>query len=171
VSVYPIPARKAEFDRRLAAARAWFKKATPVTNDDFSMRLSGLTWSGGSAGEIESAAKELLALQRADGGWGGLPHLGSDAYATGVALVALAESKAVRMSDPPYRRGVTYLLSTQFPDGSWYMRSRSIKFQPYFQSGFPFGHDQWISTAATAWAAQAIALEASATKVRSAQEQ
>lgn len=97
------------------------------------MRLSGLTWSGGSAGEIESAAKELLALHRADGGWGGLPHLGSDAYATGVAMVALAESKTVRMSDPPYRRGVAYLLSTQFPDGSWHVRSRAIKFQPYFE--------------------------------------
>jgi len=44
-----------------------------------------------------------------------------------------------------------------YPDGSWYVRSRAIKFQPYFESGFPFGHDQWISTAATAWATQAMA--------------
>jgi hypothetical protein len=158
MSVYPIPARQPEFDRRLAAARAWFKKAKPVTNDDFSMRLSGLTWSAGSVGEIESAAKELLALQREDGGWGGLPYLGSDAYATGVALVALAESKAVRIEDQAYRRGLTYLLSTQFPDGSWHVRSRAIKFQPYFESNFPFGHDQWISAAATSWAVQAMAL-------------
>jgi hypothetical protein len=84
--------------------------------------------------------------------------LDSDAYATGVALVALAESKPVRMSDPPYRRGVAYLLSTQFPDGSWHVRSRVIKFQPYFESNLPFGHDQWISAAATSWAVQAIAL-------------
>ena len=158
MSVYPIPARREEFQKRLAAARAWFIKAKPVTNDDFSMRLSGLTWSGGSAGEIEKAANELLALQRADGGWGGLPNLGSDPYATGVALVALAESKAVRPEDQPYRRGLTYLLSTQFPDGSWHVRSRAIKFQPYFESTFPFGHDQWISAAATSWAVQAIAL-------------
>jgi hypothetical protein len=51
-----------------------------------------------------------------------------------------------------------YLLSTQFPDGAWHVRSRAIKFQPYFESGFPFGHDQWISAAATALAAQAVAL-------------
>ena len=50
------------------------------------------------------------------------------------------------------------MVSTQFPDGSWHVRSRAIKFQPYFESGFPFGHDQWISVAATAWAAQALAL-------------
>jgi hypothetical protein len=32
-----------------------------------------------------------------------------------------------------------------------------MKFQPYFESGLPFGHDQWISAADTAWAVQAIA--------------
>ena len=94
----------------------------------------------------------------------------SDAFATGVALTSLIESNAITTSHSSFRSGVDYLLSTQFPDGSWYMRSRSIKLQPYFESGFPFGHDQWISTAATAWAAQAIALEVGATKVRSAQE-
>jgi ankyrin repeat protein len=46
----------------------------------------------------------------------------------------------------------------QFEDGSWLVKSRSVKFQPYFQSGFPHGHDQWISAAGTAWAAMALAL-------------
>jgi hypothetical protein len=136
----------------------WLKKAKPVTNEDFSMRLSGLTWTRASEAELAEAAKELIALQRADGGWAGNPYLKTDPYATGVALVALAESKAVRVSDESYRRGVAYLLSTQYPDGSWYVRSRAIKFQPYFESKFPFGHDQWISVAATSWAVQAIAM-------------
>ena len=122
------------------------------------MRLSGLTWSGAAEADLQSAAKDLLALQRPDGSWGGNPYMKSDAYATAGALVALAESKVIRVDDRSYQRGVEYLLSTQFPDGSWHVRSRAIKFQPYFESGFPFGHDQWISTAATAWAAQAIAL-------------
>ncbi len=26
-----------------------------------------------------------------------------------------------------------------------------MKVQPYFESGFPHGHDQWISQAASAW--------------------
>ena len=55
-----------------------------------------------------------------------------------------------------YRQGIQYLLNTQLEDGSWYVRSRSIPFQPYFESGFPHGHDQWISAAATNWAAMAL---------------
>jgi hypothetical protein len=31
-----------------------------------------------------------------------------------------------------------------------------MKIQPYFESGFPYGHDQWISQAGTAWAAMAL---------------
>jgi squalene cyclase len=96
-------------------------------------------------------------LQRKDGGWAGNPNLASDAFSTGIALTALSESGVADLPGDAYRSGVNYLLSTQHPDGSWYVRSRTIKFQPYFESGFPFGHDQWISTAATGWAVQAIA--------------
>ena len=32
----------------------------------------------------------------------------------------------------------------------------SLPFRPYFESGFPHGHDQWISAAATNWAAMAL---------------
>jgi hypothetical protein len=31
--------------------------------------------------------------------------------------------------------------------------------QLYFQSGFPFDDDQWISAAGTAWAATAVAAD------------
>jgi ankyrin repeat protein len=159
---YSIPARKHEFDRRISQARAWLLKTTPVSTEDYSMRLWGLKQAGASPDEVRKAATSLLALQRADGGWGANPQMNSDAYATGVALTALAESSGVAISPDSYRRGVKFLLSTQFPDGSWHVRSRSIKFQPYFESGFPFGHDQWISTAATAWAVRAISFEAQA---------
>jgi len=37
------------------------------------------------------------------------------------------------------------------------VRSRSPKFQPYFEGGFPYGHDQWISSMATGWATAALA--------------
>ena len=53
------------------------------------------------------------------------------------------------VADPAYRRGVGFLMKTRRDDGSWHVRSRSFAFQPYFESGFPHGHDQWISTAAT----------------------
>jgi hypothetical protein len=40
------------------------------------------------------------------------------------------------------------------------VRSRAMKIQPYFESGFPYGHDQWISHAATAWATMGLAAAA-----------
>jgi hypothetical protein len=99
----------------------------------------------------------LLARQRPDGGWSQLPSLDSDAYATGQALVALTESGSLRVTDPAYKQGVQFLLKTQFEDGSWYVKSRVIKVQPFFESGFPYGQDQWISAAATNWAVMALA--------------
>jgi hypothetical protein len=109
---------------------------------------------------IAAAAKELAALQRADGGWGQFATLGSDAYATGEALYALGAAGRMSSDDPVYAKGVKYLLRTQADDGSWHVQSRSIWLQPYFESGFPYGTDQWISAAGTAWATMALSLTA-----------
>jgi hypothetical protein len=63
-------------------------------------------------------------------------------------------------SDGVYAKGVKYLLGTQAADGSWHVKSRSIWIQPYFESGFPYGTDQWISVAGTAWASMALSMTA-----------
>jgi hypothetical protein len=55
---------------------------------------------------------------------------------------------------------VRFLLGTQLEDGSWYVRTRAIPVQPYFDSEFPHGQDQFISAAATNWATMALALAA-----------
>ena len=86
-----------------------------------------------------------------------MPPLGSDAYATGEALVALKESGALSVNDPAYQKGVRFLLDTQLEDGSWYVKTRAIPIMPYFESDFPHGVDQFISAAATNWAAMALA--------------
>jgi ankyrin repeat protein len=145
--LYAIPARKAEFDDRVARASAWLEKAEPLTMEDRTMQILGIAWAGRNvpAGRVE----QLVSKQRPDGGWGQTDHLGSDAYATGEALWALHES-GMPASDPVYRRGVDYLLRTQQDDGTWHVISRALGFQPYFQSGFPYDHDQWISQAGTA---------------------
>jgi len=158
LQIYKIPARKAEFDARIARARTWLLQAKSTSTDDAAMRLLGLAWAGASKNELAKPAREVLDLQRKEGGWAGNPYLASDAFSTGEAMVALLQSRTATRDDDAVRRGLDFLLSTQYPDGSWYVRSRSIKFQPYFESGFPFGHDQWISAGATAWAAQALAL-------------
>ena len=61
-------------------------------------------------------------------------------------------------ADPVYQKGVQYLRQTQAADGTWHVKTRSIPVQPYFESGFPYGHDQWISAAGTSWAAMALTL-------------
>jgi hypothetical protein len=157
LQLYAFPARKTEFDQRVARARAFLLEAKPRTTDEHAMRLLGLAWSGAEKERIRGAARGLIALQHADGGWSGNAHLESDAYSTGEALYALHETGSTAVKDAVYQRGVKYLLATQYEDGSWYVRSRAPKFQPYFQSGFPFEHDQWISATATAWAAIALA--------------
>ena len=57
-----------------------------------------------------------------------------------------------------YDGGPRYLLSTQFDDGSWFVKSRTWPFQPHFDSKFPHGRDQWVSAPATAWATMALTL-------------
>jgi hypothetical protein len=56
--------------------------------------------------------------------------------------------------------GVIFLTGTQADDGSWHVKSRAMKVQSYFASGFPCGHDQWISQAGTAWAVMGLAAAA-----------
>lgn len=144
-------------ERRRVAALAWLTHAKPRTTDDYAWRLLGLDWAGASGSLRAQAARELRELQRADGGWSASKAMASDAYTTGLALWALHEAVGMAPDAQTYREGVRYLLRTQRPDGTWYVASRAAKFQPYFESGFPYGPDQWVSISATAWAAAALA--------------
>jgi hypothetical protein len=161
---YAPEAEKLNCEKAVARSVAWLEKATPVTNQDHAFRLLGLSWGGAPASVISEEAKSLAALQRADGSWSQLPAMASDAYATGEALFALASAGRMPVSDPVFRKGVEYLLSTQAGDGSWHVKSRSIWLQPYLESGFPYGRDQFISTAGTAWATLALTLAAEPAK-------
>jgi ankyrin repeat protein len=155
LKAYATPARKQELDGRIAKAAAWLARAEPLTTEDRVMQLLGLRWTGTHIDVVDRRVKELLTLQRSDGGWAQTPSLASDAYATGEALYALSELD-VPASVSAMQRGAAFLLRTQRPDGSWHVKSRAIGIQPYFESGFPHGHDQWISQAGTAWAAMAL---------------
>lgn len=142
----------------IARARKWLVKARPQTMEERAMQLLGLAWAKASKEELNGPAQALLAEQRADGGWAQLPALESDAYGTGQALVALHESGQLTATDRAFQQGVAFLLRTQFNDGSWLVRSRVFPFQPYKDSGFPHGKDQWISASGTSWAAMALSL-------------
>jgi hypothetical protein len=145
-------------EEQVQRARGWLLRSTPETTEDRAMQLLGLAWADTEPSEISERAQRLLAEQQPDGGWSQLPHLSTDAYATGQALVALQRGAKMPASDPAIQRGIAFLLRTQFADGSWLVRTRSFPLQPYKESGFPHGKDQWISAAGTSWAAMALAI-------------
>jgi len=153
---YPLAGRQPEIDGRIARAKQYLLAVKPITAYEHAEKLIGLHFAGASDAELQTAAKPLLAMQRPDGGFSQNPHLSSDAYATGIVLWALQQAAVIPTSHPLYQGGVKFLVDTQRADGSWYVASRSPKFQPYFESGFPYGPDQWISSLATAYATMAL---------------
>jgi ankyrin repeat protein len=157
LQLYAPIAHKAEYERSVGLASAWLAKVDAKTTEDQLGKLLGLAWAGRDAEAISKAKRELIALQRADGGWADLPSMPSNAYATGKALVAL-EAGGLAVSDAPYRNGTEFLLKNQMADGSWFVRTRALGFQPYFETGFPHGVHQFMSDAATGWATMALIL-------------
>ena len=161
IQAYGLKTQRPAYEKAIQLAARWLETAQPESTEDRTFQLLGLTWAGGNKESIRKAARALLAEQRSDGGWAQIPTLASDAYATGQALVALKDSGSLGVADSAYQRGTRFLLNTQFEDGSWYVRSRSIAIMPFFESDFPFGPDQWISAAATNWAAMALVAQVS----------
>jgi ankyrin repeat protein len=155
LQMYAPAGRKVEIQQRIQRAARWLAAATPKTTEDLNMQLLGLKWAGAVRRGTDGGVRRILQLQREDGGWGQTPDLPTDAYATGQALFTLHEL-GVPVKDASYRHGVQYLLQTQAEDGSWFVKSRVAKFQPYFNTSFPYCDDQWISASATGWAAIAL---------------
>ena len=144
------------FAMSVTKARTWLLQHEAASIDDKVYRLLGLRWTDAPQREVQRAGDALRHDQRADGGWSQLPGLNSDAYATGMTLVALHEGADLVATDPVYRRGVQYLLTTQEADGSWLVSKRAYPVNPYFESGFPHGKFQFISFAGTCWATMAL---------------
>lgn len=179
LAAFQTEAQKERAEKRQTQAREWLLKATPKDNEDRVFRLWGLQAAGAKPEEVTTAVVELAAKQRDDGGWSQIdtaaksarepeemvePH--SDAYATGSALVSLHLAGGMKTSDPVYQRGLAFLLKTQLPDSTWRLKSRSKPFQKYFETGFPHGPDQFISSAATSWGVTAMVLACEKTTSR-----
>ena len=139
----------------MARARSFLRSKEAQDTQDQIFKLLGLIWADAPRREVVRQQRMLTTLQRSDGGWGQMPTLPSDAYATGQALYAL-QVAGVAAEDPVYRRGVDFLLRTQLEDGTWFVRTRAFGVQPYFETGFPHGPSQFISATGTAWAAIAL---------------
>lgn len=151
---------------RIARARRWLRQAAPDRTQEYAFKVLGLVWANADPAAVRAAVKELRANQSPGGGWSQLPSLPADAYATGIALYAMSVAR-VPATDAGYQSGLRYLLSTQAPDGTWHVRTRALPFQPYFESGYPYGNDQWISAAGSAYATIAIAAALDAPRMAS----
>ncbi len=156
LQLYPPRSQAAASGRAIQRAASWLAQAQSFNNDDRSWRVAGLAWAGADNLATQRAVHELVANQKQDGGWSDLPSMESSAYATGKSLVAL-HLAGMPASDPVYRRGMQWLLARQDPDGSWYVQTRALAFQPWADAGFPHHYDQFISAAGTNWAAMALA--------------
>lgn len=160
IQLYSHPSQKADAESRIARARTWLLTHTPHDNAERSWQLTGLTWAGSPSKDRADRARALLALQQADGGWNSLDGRESDAYSTAEVLLALNDSGGIQTSDPAWRRGIDYLIRTQMPDGSWHVASRlhppAQVSPPYFESGYPYAHDQYLSATAASLAVIAL---------------
>lgn len=156
LAVYAPAPRREIYRASIRRAVSWLQSTPPESNEDRVFQILGIVWAGEKPERVRKMGDALIATQRADGGWSQISTLSSDAYATGQALVAL-RTAGVSPRDPAYQRGIKFLLSTQMKDGSWHVRSRTVPLQPFFDSGFPHGADQYISAAASNWAVMALA--------------
>ena len=164
LQLYAPELQKEAYQQAVQLAASWLAKTRSVTNEDRTYRLLGLAWAG-KKDAMQSAMRELLDKQRSDGGWSDLDTLESSAFATGKSLYAL-QVAGLPAADAAYRRAVQVLLRTQQEDGSWFVRSRAMALQPYFDAGFPHGFNQWISAAGTSWATVALAQASQAQAAR-----
>ncbi len=110
----------------LVKATAWFDAAGHSgLHQEKALRLLLGVRSGKPRTALQPAIDELLALQRADGGWSQtVPGWKSDAFATGQTLYVLALA-GLTAERPEIKRGIDFLVATQKPDGSWPMISRA----------------------------------------------
>jgi ankyrin repeat protein len=150
------PGRAGEMRQRIARAISYLRGIRPISAEDRAYRILGLVWGGVAPAELTSYVTDAQGTQRADGGWSQNATLDTDVYSTSITLYALLKA-GVPPTDRSVARAINYLLAAQRSDGSWHVRSRAPKFQPYFDGGFPYEHDQWISSMATGWATAALA--------------
>jgi ankyrin repeat protein len=155
LQLYAPKIAQADYARSVELAASWIAKAKATNNEDRGYKLLAAAWYGKDKEAIRKAIAELLAKQRPDGGWSDIDSMQSSAFATGKSLYAL-QIAGLPATDAAYRRAVQYLLETQLEDGSWYVQTRAMAFQPHFDAGFPHGFDQWISAAGTSWAVVAL---------------
>lgn len=149
--------QRAAVDKARLAADKWLAAASLRSQQDRLWRLWGLHFLGGDESLKQSALTAILNAQKEDGGWAENDEGDSDTYSTGQTLFMLLKT-GLPAEHAAVVRARDCLLKTQHADGSWFAKSHvEFKAQPYFENGDPYGVDQFLSTAATAWATAGLA--------------
>jgi len=156
LTLYPMAGRKHQLNENFRRAQHWLLAVDARSAEDRAMKLMGLVWTKASKSDVEAAVRQILGQQRTGGGWPQRDGMEPDAYATGISLYALHVA-GVPATNDAYLRGVRFLQQNQYQDGSWLVKTRSYPTQVYFESGYPFGNNQFISAGAASWSALAIA--------------
>ena len=162
MQLYASELQQEEVEKSFTRAKDWLDSAPLKSQEDKVARLWGLSLFDGKPAELESARKLVIKEQHDDGGWPQLTDMESDAYATGQTLYVLQETGTDHSAES-IQLGIDFLLKTQQKDGSWFVKTRSKPVQRFFDNGDPHGKSQFISTAATSWAAVALAKSLSET--------
>lgn len=137
-------------------ARHWLTSTPLREQEDINFALWGEKLLEGNPMRIQSLRTQSIKAQQPDGGWRQNGLLASDPYATGQTLFVLHEI-GIEGEIASIKKGIEFLMSTQNPDGSWHVVTRSKPIQPWFDNGDPHGKDQFISFASTCWATAALA--------------
>ena len=162
IQIYGHQSLAADTKSRVDRARNWLMSTSAHSSEERVMKLYGALWTGADAAQIAKLERELQATQQGDGGWGAVEGRASDVYSTAEAMVALAETDPRQATEAAWKRGVQFLLREQAADGSWHTKSRVHPPAPvspqYFETGYPYGHDQFVSIMGATWAIRALAL-------------
>jgi ankyrin repeat protein len=159
LTLYPVGRRKhpeGKDDEKVQRAQHWLLAVDARSAEDRAMKLMGLVWTNAPQSEVQAAVQQILGQQGPGGGWLQRDGMAPDAYATGISLYAL-HTGGISPTDGAYLKGVQFLQQNQYQDGSWLVKTRSYPTQPYFETGYPFGNNQFISAGAASWSALAIA--------------
>ena len=158
IALYAPQGKSTRIQSLLKRGKDWMENQHTTDQQELAFQLMGLQWSGSDQAKKLTVAKQLVAKQNTDGGWSQLPTMKSDAYATGQTLYALLESGTYGAASETCTKAIEYLLHSQDQTGAWVVNTRSNPIQPFVNSNFPpYDDNQFISAAATNWAALALA--------------
>jgi ankyrin repeat protein len=157
LTLYPAANRSGvEVQDGIRRAQRWLVAVDAHSAEERAMKLMGLVWTKAPRSKVDAAATQILGQQRTGGGWAQRDAMEPDAYATGISLYAL-HLAGIPATNGAYLNGVQFLQRFQYQDGSWLVKTRAYPTQTYFESGYPFGNNQFISAGAASWSALAIA--------------